>query len=328
MVCALLAACGASRLDVDAARSDRIAVTVDSTVVPPTSVPPITSPPVTTTTDPIEPVDDEAVASAPLPTPLPTPDDAEVVEFGTGLDDALFPGLGAPGVDVLSYDVVLDVDVDAGAFDAVVEVEVDVAAGLDRLALDAEQFDVTAVDVDGAEATFEQTDADLIIDLPNGRADIVTARVAYTAAPDGGRSAVGLPAGWFPTENGAYVLNEPDGARTWLPSNDHPSDKAQWRFEIVARGAGVVSANGALVQRGGGDVAWIWQSTDPMPTYLVHLVIGDYELIEADPVVPASGDSIPLIHLVPSGTAELHQQFFDQTQPQFDYFEELSLIHI
>ena len=42
------------------------------------------------------------------------------------------------------------------------------------------------------------------------------------------RRSAGLPNGWFHTDDGSYVLNEPDGARTWLPSNDHPSDKATW----------------------------------------------------------------------------------------------------
>ena len=248
--------------------------------------------------------------------------EAGTVEFGTGLGDELFPELGAPGVDVLSYDVLLDVDVPKGAFDAQVDLMVAVDVGLDRLALDARDFDVDSVEVDGAPATFEQTSDELVIDLPAERAAVVTATIVYSAAPDGGLSPVGLPAGWFPTEDGAYVLNEPDGARTWLPSNDHPSDKAIWRFEITAPGARTVSANGTLVQTGSDTEPWVWQSSDPMTTYLVHLVIGDYELIEEDPVELVDGRLLPLTHLVPAGTAEQHQIYFDQTAPQLAYFEE------
>jgi aminopeptidase N len=244
------------------------------------------------------------------------------LEFGTGLGDELFPELGAPGVDVVTYDVMLDVDVVAGAFDAQIDIVVAVDLDLDRLALDARDFDVDSVDIDGAAAIFEQTTDELVIDLPANRSEEVTARIVYSAAPDGGFSPVGLPAGWFPTEDGAYVLNEPDGARTWLPSNDHPSDKATWRFEITAPGARAVSANGTLVQTGSDTEPWVWESNDPMTTYLVHLVIGDYELIEADPVELADGRMLPLTHLVPAGTAEQHQIYFDQTAPQLAYFEE------
>ena len=35
-----------------------------------------------------------------------------------------------------------------------------------------------------------------------------------------------MPFGWVATQEGAMVANEPDGASTWFPANDHPSDKA------------------------------------------------------------------------------------------------------
>ena len=44
-------------------------------------------------------------------------------------------------------------------------------------------------------------------------------------------------------------LNEPDGARTWLPSNDHPSDKATWRFELTVPAGVTAVANGQLVEQ-------------------------------------------------------------------------------
>ncbi len=197
-----------------------------------------------------------------------------------------------------------------------------VAPNLDQLALDAQGFDVDSVLVDDLAATFEQTADELIIDLPSTRADEIAVTVAYSSAPDGQVSPVGLPVGWFPTEGGSYVLNEPDGARTWLPSNDHPSDKATWRFEVTAPGAAAVSANGALIQRGGGDAAWIWASDDPMSTYLVHLVIGDYELVDGGTVQLASGGEVPITHLVPAGTTATYEAFFDQTESQLDFFEQ------
>ncbi len=292
-----VAACAAPVDDVTTARIDPIADTT----------PPATDTPVETATEP------STTASDDPPAP---------VELFTGLGDQLFPELGAPGVDVQRYDVVLDVDVEAGAFDAEVGLTVAVDLGLDQLALDARDFDVDSVTIDERPAAFEQTLDELIIDLPLDRAEVVTASVVYSAVPDGGLSPVGLPAGWFPTEGGAYVLNEPDGARSWLPSNDHPSDKATWRFEITAPGARTVSANGTLVQTGSDTEPWVWESTDPMTTYLVHLVIGDYELVEGEPVVLADGRVLPVTNLVPAGTAADHEIYFEQTAPQIAYFEE------
>ena len=299
-VALFVAACAAESGDISSERSDTIPAPVPTATSEPEASIDEPTPPAPTTTSPV----------------------VDPVEFGTGLDDRLFPELGAPGVDVVSYDVVLDVDVAAGAFDATVDITTAVALDLTQLALDATGFDVDTVLINGSAATFEQSFEELVIDLPADRNDIVVASVIYSAAPDGGASPAGLPVGWFPTEGGAYVLNEPDGARAWLPSNDHPSDKAVWRFEVTAPDAAVVSANGTLLQRGGGDEAWIWESDDPMSTYLVHLVIGDYELIEDDPIELESGADIPITHLVPSGTADEHQVFFDQTAPQLAFFEE------
>ena len=306
MIALLLAACAADTSDVVTERAESTPTLIDepATSAPPQTAPPQTAPP----TNPDEPGEQDEIE----------PDDAP---FATGLGDELFPELGAPGVDVVSYDVVLDVDVMAGAFDARVGIVVDVAAGLDQLALDARDFDVDTVVVNGEDASFEQFVDELVIDLPVDRTAQVDVIVTYSAAPDGGLSRVGLPAGWFVTDGGAYVLNEPDGARSWLPSNDHPSDKALWRFEISAPGATTVSANGTLIERGGDEQAWVWQSADAMPTYLVHLVIGDYDLVEPGVIDLDSGKQIPITHLVPAGTASDHQIYFDQLEPQLAFFE-------
>jgi hypothetical protein len=192
------AACAADSGDISSERADAI----------PAPVPSATSEPEASIDEPDPPATAPAVS----------------VPAATGLDDRLFPELGAPGVDVVSYDVVLDVDVAAGAFDATVDITTAVAPNLTQLALDATGFDVDTVLIDGVAATFQQSFEELVIELPTDRNGTVVASVNYSAAPDGGRSPVGLPVGWFPTEGGAYVLNEPDGARAWLPSNDHPSD--------------------------------------------------------------------------------------------------------
>ena len=104
----------------------------------------------------------------------------------------------------------------------------------------------------------------------------MTATITYSAAPDEAFSAVGLPAGWFQTDGGSYVLNEPDGARRWLPSNDHPSDKAApGDSRSPCRTASRCRPTAISCQPEGqlGE-PWIWQMAEEMPTYLVHLVIG------------------------------------------------------
>ena len=77
-------------------------------------------------------------------------------------------------------------------------------------------------------------------------------------------------------------MNEPNGARTWLPSNDHPSDKATYRFTIHVPAGLTGIANGVLEQHSinAGDETWVWSQADQMATYLIQVITGDYEIID------------------------------------------------
>jgi aminopeptidase N len=238
-----------------------------------------------------------------------------------GLGDDLFPDLGSSDVDVVSYDVRLDVSDDYGVLEGEVTIVARVPADVSGLALDSLGLQIIDVTVDGEPASTVETGADLVVSLPADHGRETTVIIDYRAEPDPRVSASGLPVGWFSDEQGAYVLNEPDGARSWLPSNDHPSDKASWRFEILAPEGAVVSANGELIERGDADDPWVWVESDPMPTYLVHLVIGDYELI--DRTVPTSDGDLALTHLVPAGRQVEFEAALESIGPQLVLFEEL-----
>ncbi len=139
--------------------------------------------------------------------------------------------------------------------------------------------------IDGAAAGFERVDGELVVTpqtpIPAGE-DFVVA-VTYHGSPQRVRvDSIGVDAGWTVVDGIAYVFAEPDGARTWFPGSDHPSDKAT--FTIVAnvpRGLTAV-ANGELVSSASDadDSIFRWEMDQPMATYLAVLVVGDYELVD------------------------------------------------
>jgi aminopeptidase N len=248
-------------------------------------------------------------------------DDGRAPRLGAG--DELFPELGSSDVDVESYDVRLAVDPAADTISGSVGIVAEVRPGVDAMPLDAVGLDVTAVTVEGAPADFEQLDTELLVDLPEDRGRRVDAVIEYAAAPDSSQSRIGLPVGWFQTPGGSYVLNEPDGARRWLPSNDHPSDKATWRFEIDVPDPLVAVANGELVTAGdGAGSPWVWEESEPMPTYLVQLIVGDYDVVEDEPLVDAEGDTVPIVHAVPAGAADDFEVYARTIESQVPFFEE------
>ena len=239
-----------------------------------------------------------------------------------GVGDELFPDLGSADVDVVSYDLHLTISDDTERIDATVTIVADVTDVVDVVALDAVGLDVENVTIDGTATTFSVADPELLIDLPAGRANRVTAVVDYGFVPTAGRSAVGLPVGWIPGDGRSYVLNEPDGARTWMPANDHPSDKATWRFEVDVPDGLVAAANGALAQRGGDGRPWIWVQDEAMSTYLVQMIVGRYEIFDGGELLSIDGDPIELTHVVPSGDRATFDAAIDVVDDQIAFYED------
>lgn len=57
------------------------------------------------------------------------------------------------------------------------------------------------------------------------------------------------PYGFVRTDDGMVTLSVQDGASTWFPCNDHPSDKARFTFAVRVPEELDVVANGHLVGR-------------------------------------------------------------------------------
>jgi hypothetical protein len=101
-------------------------------------------------------------------------------------------------------------------------------------------------------------------------------------SPDGGGriALTGALYGWVSTPDGSFVANEPDGASTWYPVNDHPTDKAAYDFRITVPAGKTAVANGELRARWTRDgwTTFVWHAADPMASYLSTASIGDYDL--------------------------------------------------
>ena len=287
--------------------------------VPPTSGPRPTLPPGTvppqTDPDDTDPEDTEPEETDPEDT------EPEVVESPDGVGDPLFPELGNPGIDVEHYDIRVRYDPADDEITGAVTLTLVPTEAREQFTLDSSGPEVSSVTVDGDEAEFEQEDVELRITPatplePDKAVDVV---VAYTATPDGGTSIANLPSGWFHTDEGSYVLNEPDGARTWLPSNDHPSDKATYTFRITVPTGLTAVANGALISTTPGPEGdeWVWEESVPMPTYLIQLLTGDYEVVTGE-----GPDGLPLVSVVLREDREAMQPFLDSIDDQIDFFDD------
>ena len=82
--------------------------------------------------------------------------------------------------------------------------------------------------------------------IRSGRTFTVTIDYAGTPAvvtdPDGSIE------GWVPTDDGAFVVGEPQGSPAWYPVNDNPRDKATYDFSVTVPAGLTVMANGVLAR--------------------------------------------------------------------------------
>lgn len=199
------------------------------------------------------------------------------------------PGTYDTSLDVIHYDVELslsdDTDWIAGTARLRVRAE---AAGADELVLDFTGLAVEGVRVDGSEVQAVHRAGRLSV--PLGRAlaqtEEVVVEVSYRGTPDDGlilRDNVhGRPS--------AFVDNWPNRARFWLPSVDHPSDKATARITVHAPAEWEVIANGRRVGQPyptppedaadgpetGPTRTWVYNTEVPHPSYT--LVVGAAEM--------------------------------------------------
>lgn len=201
----------------------------------------------------------------------------------SGIGDPYFPDLGNPGYDVEHYLVELAVDPVANTLAGEVAITAAATADLDTFRLDLLGLTVDSVVVDDTAAAFTRQDAKLVVDpvglLPAGEG--FTVMVAYHGSPDP-LVTLGFPIGWVQAGDLTYVAAEPDGARTWLPANDHPGDKAAFTFRITTPVGNTVAANGSLVAvlPGDGESTFVWEMPEPMATYLATVVVGPLTRVE------------------------------------------------
>jgi len=236
----------------------------DGPAAPPTTVSPSSSTTTATTAPPVE----GAVGAA-------------------GVGDPYFPDLGNGGYDVEHYDLELTWQADAGRLSGRASVEATATQDLSRFNLDLVGLEVSSVQVDGADAVATREGRELQVTpaTPIAEGAPFTTVVVYegepTPVPDGTDL---FEVGWQTDGREAYVVSEPAGAATFYPVNDHPTDKATYSVVVTAPEDQVVAASGLLAGEpvaGEGTRTWTYEASDPMASYLLQIVIGDYELVDA-----------------------------------------------
>jgi aminopeptidase N len=252
---------------------------------------------------------------------------ASAVEFtpgSAGIGDPYFPYLGNGGFDIGHYGLDLAYNPDRHYLSGAATITAQATQNLSRFDLDLSGMNVRSVTVDGRAADFRRSGAELRITPEAGLASgsRFTTVVRYDGSPQtitGSPIVFGADYGWQYTPDGAFVGDEPNAAHTWFPSNDHPTDKASFTFDITVPQGTEVVANGELVAHTTSltGTTYVWNETNPMATYLATVDIGNWSFEQGE---------------TPDGTPELmandpalaagvaRQHVFDLTGRVTDYW--------
>ncbi|WP_037676764.1 M1 family metallopeptidase [Streptomyces griseus] len=200
----------------------------------------------------------------------------------SGVGDPYFPLAGNGGYHVGHYDLTLRYDPAGRRLDGKAVLTARATQRLTRFDLDLQGLKVTGLTVDHIRADHRRAGQELVVTprraLRKGQWFRVT--VTYTGKPGPVTDPDGSLDGWIPTDDGAFVAGEPQGAMTWFPANNHPTDKASYDFTITVPQGHTAVANGVL--RGSrtahGRTTFRWHQPEPMAAYLATATVGKFKV--------------------------------------------------
>jgi aminopeptidase N len=178
-----------------------------------------------------------------------------------------------PAFDVADYAITIDLPDTGATIHASATLTVTRTARADTLMLDLLDLAANRVTVDGRAVKFAQDPERVVIPLPSkGGRGTFSVTVDY-----GGEVKDGLIARVDTAGRWTYFGdNWPNRARHWIPSIDHPSDKATVTWRVRAPSSRTVVANGKLVSQkpirdasGADRTETVWRETRRIPVYLM-----------------------------------------------------------
>lgn len=158
-----------------------------------------------------------------------------------------------------------------------------------ELVLDAKTMHINGIEdlIRSENLSFRQDSATIAIDLPSiySRGDTLIIGIDYIASPPSRGLYFVNPEGLDPdTPTQIWTLGQPEDNSFWLPTIDHPAERATQETWISVPERFTTISNGALidsrVQSGDSLRTDYWRIDQPHAPYLFALAVGEYEVVE------------------------------------------------
>ncbi len=240
--------------------------------------------------------------------------------------------LGA-GVRPLHYALELRILPEEPGFSGVAEIEIELAAPVSEIYLHGNGLQVSSATLQMAggashAARFEQVDpsgvARLAFERPvqAGRGQL---RIEYSASF--GKAGEGLYRSVVGADSYAFTQFQPIDARRMFPGFDEPGFKTPFDITVTTRAANAVIGNTPVKKEtdaGDGLKRVQFETTLPLPTYLVALAVGPLDVVAAKPIPPNAvrDRPLPLRGVATRGKGPQLAYALDNTAKIVSYLEE------
>ena len=195
-----------------------------------------------------------------------------------------------------------------------------IGAAASAITLDAVGLDITAVTLDNSAVEHYQDDETLTLrfdpPLPPGQPQEIVIQYVCDHPYAGLFFTPSSPQAPHYTAQ-VHTHGQPETNRHWFVSHDFPNERMTTELIVdVPSGLGV-SANGQLISRrdDGRRAVWHYLQDKPHVSYLVSLIIGQFEIVE----IPHS--RVPMQVWAPQGKADQVMQTYGRTGERIDLFE-------
>ena len=188
-----------------------------------------------------------------------------------------------------------------------------------ELSFDSVDLKIESVAVDGEPAKFAVDPKKLVVSLdrPANRGDRHEIAIRYDGQPKKGLYFI-LPDHDYPNQpTEIWTQGEAEDTRYYIPLYDYPNDRTTSEMILTVPAAWITVSNGRLVgvkDEPDGAKTWDWQESQPISTYLISVIAGDF--IEEDD----SWHSLTLRYVVPRGQESTIDPTFERTKQMLDLF--------
>jgi aminopeptidase N len=193
--------------------------------------------------------------------------------------------------------------------------------GLRELDFDSVGLKILSARLDGQEAHFSTDDAKLRVDLGRtGKAgekhEVV---IRFQGTPKKGLFFILPNKGDSTQPKEIWTQGEAEDTRYYIPIYDYPNDRTTTEMIVTVPRDWVTVSNGKLekvVNAEPGMKTWTWRQSQPISTYLISLVAGQFDESKKN------WRNIPVEYRVPRGEGERIQPTFARTPDMLSFFSE------